>query len=231
MENSAGGRDRDESASVQQQEVPEPQARVENMSMNKPSPFRKPSRAAFAAVMLGAAAVGMVNANASAAQTSDKAISDIHRYCTVCWRNARLPLDSWSDCTQEVLCRLMKSIPLEQWERVLSQDSDERREFVRAIDAVKKRCQRSRKWASLNEDVHDRRNRSGIELADRREQLNRAAAEVLSDRQRRIMQMSLEGYSVQEVADALTMSPERVSDEKYKAIRKLRREVGMDAAA
>jgi RNA polymerase sigma factor (sigma-70 family) len=182
--------------------------------------------------MLGAAAVGMANATAGAAETSDKAISDIHRYCTVCWRNARLPLDSWSDCTQEVLCRLMKSIPLEQWERVLSQDSNERREFVRAIDAVKKRCQRSRKWAPLNEDVHDRQGgRSGIELADRREQLNKAAAEVLSDRQRRIVQMSLEGYSVQEVADALTMSPERVSDEKYKAIRKLRREVGMEAKA
>lgn len=230
MKSRSDRRDSGNLASSLQQEISDPKSRVENMAMNKPSPFRKPSRAAFAAVMLGAA-VGMASANAGAAETSDKAISDIHRYCTVCWRNARLPLDSWSDCTQEVLCRLMKSIPLEQWERVLSQDGDERREFVRAIDAVKKRCQRSRKWASLNEDVHDRRNRSGIELADRREQLNKAAAEVLSDRQRRIMQMSLEGYSVQEVADALTMSPERVSDEKYKAIRKLRREVGMEAAA
>ena len=33
----------------------------------------------------------------------------------------------------------------------------------------------------------------------------------------------MEGHSVQEMADALRMPPERVSDEKYKAIRKLRR--------
>ncbi len=229
MQKSVDERDLRNSTSAMREEGSNQEARVENPSMNKPSISRKSSRAAFAAVMLGAAAVGMGVPATSAAATSDKAISDIHRYCTVCWRNARLPLDSWSDCTQEVLCRLMKSIPLEQWERVLSQDSDERREFVRAIDAVKKRCQRSRKWAPLNQDVNDGRDRYGVELADRRELLNKAANEVLSDRQRRIMQMSLEGYSVQEVADALTMSPERVSDEKYKAIRKLRREVGMDA--
>ena len=34
--------------------------------------------------------------------------------------------------------------------------------------------------------------------------------------------MSAEGYAVQEIADRLAIGPERVSDEKYKAIRKLR---------
>ena len=36
------------------------------------------------------------------------------------------------------------------------------------------------------------------------------------------MQLSFDGWSVQEIADELKASPERVSDEKYKAIRKLR---------
>ena len=193
--------------------------------MNKSTLNPKRPRAALAAMMLSAA-VGMASATTAAADTSDKAISDIHRYCTVCWRNAHLPVDFWSDCTQEVLCRLLQRIPVDQWDRVLSQDSQERREFVRAIDAVKKRCQRSRKWAPLNEDVRDR---PAGELADRREQLNKAAG-VLSDRQRRIVAMSIDGYSVQEMADALTMSSERVSDEKYKAIRRLRSEIGIEAA-
>jgi RNA polymerase sigma factor (sigma-70 family) len=191
-----------------------------------PLPRRNTSRSTLAALMLGAA-VTMASATTAAAQSSDKAISDIHRYCAVCWRNARLPMDSWSDCTQEVLVRLMQRIPVNEWNKVLSHDSEERREFVRAIDAAKKRCQRTRKWAPLNDEVYDRRVRSDI--AERREQMNKAASEVLSARQQRILQMSVEGYSVQEVADALTMSPERVSDEKYKAIRKLRREVGADA--
>ena len=186
-----------------------------------------PSRAAVMAVLVGAA---LTMSNATAAPNSEKAINDIHRYCTACWRNARIPIDSWTDCTQEVLCRLMKSIPVDHWGQILKTEGEERREFVRAIDAVKKRTQRSRKWAPLNDDVADRRGQSGSDIADRREQLNQAVAETLSPRQQRIVHMSIEGYSVQEMADALTMSPERVSDEKYKAIRKLRRHLGADAA-
>jgi len=36
------------------------------------------------------------------------------------------------------------------------------------------------------------------------------------------MQLSFEGWSVHEIAAELRTPPERVSDEKYKAIRKLR---------
>jgi RNA polymerase sigma factor (sigma-70 family) len=124
----------------------------------------------------------------------------------------------------------MNTVPLTKWDKLLQAEGDERREFVRAIDAVKKRSQRSRKYAPLNEDVAERRDRTGVDLvADRREEMNKAAAEVLSYRQKRILEMSVEGYTVQEVADTMRMSPERVSDEKYKAIRKLRRHLGVEA--
>src|SRR5438094_162707 len=49
-----------------------------------------------------------------------------------------------------------------------------------------------------------------------------AAAELLSQRQQRILRLSFEGWSVHEISDELNLPPERVSDEKYKAIRKLR---------
>jgi DNA-binding NarL/FixJ family response regulator len=49
-----------------------------------------------------------------------------------------------------------------------------------------------------------------------------ASAKVLSKRQQDILQLISEGYNVADIASELAMSPERVSDEKYKAIQKLR---------
>ena len=48
------------------------------------------------------------------------------------------------------------------------------------------------------------------------------AKNLLTQRQQSILQLSFEGWSVQEVGRKLDLPPERVSDEKYKAIRKLR---------
>jgi len=156
---------------------------------------------------------------APAAQT----VTDLSRYCTACWRNARLPADCWTDCTQEVFTRLLERVPTDAWARTLKDEGDERREFLRAIDAVKKRVQRGRKYVGFPDDsVADVRPLADRERAEVREELRRAAAEVLSDRQQQILQWSAEGFSVQEIADRLAVGPERVSDEKYKAIRKLR---------
>jgi RNA polymerase sigma factor (sigma-70 family) len=168
-------------------------------------------------------------ATASASENYDKAITDINRYCSACWRNARLPADAWEDCTQEVFSRLLQRLPAQSWAKVLQADGEERLEFIRAIDAVKKRTQRSRKWSPLESEVADRCHLFQSGLAEQREVLDRASEEVLSNRQKRILRLSMEGHSVQEMAKALRMSPERVSDEKYKAIRKLRSHLGIDA--
>ena len=191
----------------------------------KDSPYRSP-RSVVVAVMLGAA-LSMVDVKSASAESSDKAIADIQRYCAACWRNARLSPDTWPDCTQEVFNRLMERVPVNSWEKVLTLESDERREFVRAIDAVKKRTQRARKWTPLNDDTVSAR--SGNDRREERDLVQNAALNVLSSRQQRILQMSFEGYSVQEVADQLAMTPERVSDEKYKAIRKLRTHFGVES--
>jgi len=150
-------------------------------------------------------------------------VADLSRYCTVCWRNARLPADSWGDCTQEVLCRLLERLPRESWGRALKAESEEHREFVRAIDAVKKRTQRQKRWNSNSLDlVADRHYGQRRRLADERAAVRQAASEVLTPRQQQIMQLSFEGHLVQEIGHKLSLTPERVSDEKYKAIRKLR---------
>lgn len=151
-----------------------------------------------------------------------KAIADMTRYCATCWRNSRLPLDRWGDCTQEVFRRLLERVPADAWQQVLQGEGEERREFLRAIDTVKKRTQRARKFSSAIDSVADRRDPQRRRLHEERETVNQAAAEVLSPRQHLIMQMSFEGWSVQDMSQELCIPVERISDEKYKAIRKLR---------
>jgi RNA polymerase sigma factor (sigma-70 family) len=179
----------------------------------------------LAAMVLGTALTAFSPGHSQAALTSEstaQAITDIQRYCTTCWRNARLPLSTWSDCTQEVFSRLLERVPTDIWDRILQAEGDERRELVRAVDAVKKRTQRARKFSGSLDGVPDTRLNGVSERTSQREQVNRAASKWLTSRQQRIMQLSFDGWSVQEIADNLALAPERVSDEKYKAIRKLR---------
>ncbi len=176
------------------------------------------------AVVLGTALAAMgPDAPATATEISPRAINNISRYCAACWRNARLPQDQWNDCTQEVLTRLLKNLPAKAWDDVLVQETEERREFVRAIDAVKKRYQRGR-WqsAALPELVTDAREQVQRERNDNRDAVNQVAERVLSDRQQRILKLLCDGHNVADIATELAISPERVSDEKYKAIQKLR---------
>src|SRR6516165_7424700 len=119
--------------------------------MKRARRFVTQPRTMVVAVMLGAA-LSAAEANATSANC-DKAVTDIQRYCTACWRNARLHPDSWADCTQEVFCRLLRTVPEADWGQMLAGEGDERREFLRAIDAVKKRTQRTRRLAPLPADV------------------------------------------------------------------------------
>ena len=199
------------------------------------------SRSVMVAVVLGTALTAG-GSRASASQGKENWVSapigvtpevlrDITRYCQVCWRNARLPMDRWDDCTQQVFTRLLERVDAARWGSLLGDEGDERREFIRAIDAVKKRTQRARKYADLNPDVRDDRNRADAHRREQREAVELAAREVLSPRQRKIVELTADGWAVPDIATELKTTPERVSDEKYKAIRKLRSHLGVDAEA
>ena len=191
--------------------------------MSKPKKANR--RPYMVAMVLGTAlsALGSTPAAVAEAPATLRAVADMSRYCTTCWRNARLRPDCWGDCTQEVLYRMLERVTPEAWDHALKNDGEERREFLRAIDTVKKRSQRQRRplgipldsFADRNE-LHERR------LAEDRDTVRQAAKELLSERQQRIIQLSLEGWSVHDIAAEMRTGPERVSDEKYKAIRKLR---------
>lgn len=183
---------------------------------------RKASSAAMGPTAM-ALVIGLAALTAQASETD--LVRDIQRYCTVCWRNARLDPRLWDDCTQEVCCRLLGKarngdLDLTQ---VLADDTPERRELVRAIDMVRKRVQRAKKYQTLDPSVptvvdHDRKNRERLELGEILEAARRA---VLSDRQDRIVELWMRGWTVPEISDELKLPAPRVSDEKYKALRKL----------
>ena len=198
-------------------------------------PSAAKSRSMMVAVVLGAAlASGEAQASAfeptqSAQDLSSKIVNELTRYCQACWRNARLPADRWDDCTQQVFARLLERVPTERWDTLLKEETDDRKELIRAIDTIKKRTQRSRKFAELNHDVRDRHNQTGSQLQDQREALALASQTVLSPRQQRIVEMTAHGWGVPDIANELKTTPERISDEKYKAIRKLRGHLNVDA--
>jgi DNA-binding NarL/FixJ family response regulator len=167
--------------------------------------------------------IGLAALTAQASETD--LVRDIQRYCTVCWRNARLDPRLWDDCTQEVCCRLLTKARDGQLDlaQVLAEDTPERRELVRAIDMVRKRVQRTKRFQPLDGFTTpttnlDQRQRDRIELGEILEGARRA---VLSSRQDRIIELWMRGWSVPEIGAELDLPLTRVSDEKYKALRKL----------
>ncbi|MCA1684767.1 MAG: sigma-70 family RNA polymerase sigma factor, partial [Planctomycetia bacterium] len=115
--------------------------------------------------------IGLAALTATASESD--MVRDIQRYCTVCWRNARLDPGLWDDCTQEVCCRLLGKARAGQLELnlVLADDTAERRELVRAIDMVRKRVQRSKRHQPLDDQTTpgpdaDRRHRNRQELGE-----------------------------------------------------------------
>ena len=190
------------------------------------------TRSVIAAVVLGTAlsasntqAESIPTRDVPSSEASGEEIRAVTRYCQVCWRNARLPIDLWTDCTQQVFVRLLERVPSSQWVAMLNTEGEDKREFLRAIDTVKKRAQRTKKYQDLPTDVSDVQIRGFGQSREQWEAVNRAAEELLSARQKKIVELSANGWAVPEIANELNTTPERISDEKYKAIRKLRSEL------
>jgi DNA-binding CsgD family transcriptional regulator len=178
------------------------------------------ARPAAMALVIGLAAL-------SASASESDLVRGIQRYCVACWRNAHLDPGLWDDCTQEVCCTLLSKAKSGQLDllRVLSDDSQERRELVRAIDMVRKRVQRARKLEPLDErscPAPDVRLPFPDQLA-LGELLHDARQAVLTSRQDRIVELWTHGHTVPDIAALLGLPTNRVSDEKYKALRKLER--------
>src|SRR5271167_2140584 len=93
---------------------------------------------------------------------------------------------------------------------------------------VRKRVQRAKRHQPLDAFTTpatnlDQRQRDRLELGEILEAARRA---VLTARQDRIIELWMRGWSVPEIGAELKLAVTRVSDEKYKALRKLERQLG-----
>jgi len=176
---------------------------------------------------LAACAVAVAATVSTAARAEDETatLENVQKYCTASWRNAGIDQQDWDDCTQQAITFLLERVPRKSLALTMTDDrSEERRELNRAIWRTAQRWRRAPRHVSLDEfDSFDRT--SGDAASDSDEDLEAARAvanDCLSGRQRRILQLWGDGWSISEIADQLDLTPSRASDEKYKAIRKLR---------
>jgi DNA-directed RNA polymerase specialized sigma24 family protein len=184
--------------------------------------------------MLAACAVALATAVGSTAVGSpapagslveSRTIAQLERYCSTSWRNAGIRRDDWEDCTQQALLEMLERVSLAGLPvSVEDSESLERRELNRTVWRLAKRNRRAARFERFDESCPLRdggpagRSAAPADWDD----VSRTAAELLTERQIEILELSRDGWKVAEVARRLGLSPERVSDEKYKAIAKLR---------
>ncbi len=185
---------------------------------------RRVGKAQQIAVALAAAlATSVASSDSEAAQLND-AIRRVERYCAASWRAAGIPQQEWADCTQEVLTRLL--------ERLGQPRSDcsaqAYRELKRAVWSTAKAYQRRPRGAGLLHEGLTRNTATPDETLARTEWFDRLLQQV-TPRQRRILELWLAGASIGEIARDLGLPAERVSDEKYKALRRIKQIIAAEA--
>ena len=193
------------------------------MHIDQSRSLKKLSLAACA--MAVAATVGGAHA-----EDEPAALQSIQKYCATSWRNAGITQQDWPDCTQETMTLLLERLSRARLPQAIHDHrSPERRELNRSIWCTIQRWRRGPKHVSLehpetvHRDAQERSNDVGEQLDD----AMAAADRCLTARQQRILALSREGWTVGEIARKLKMTPARTSDEKYKAIRKLQRHLGV----
>ena len=174
-----------------------------------------------------AAASGAVGKQLSEQLSESVALRRIGAYCRTSWKNARIDSDLWDDCSQDVFARLYANLSSDEIVRAITdRDSTERRELNRAIWATAQRQRREQRLQALpHDDFKLDESDHWPKLHDELKSVFSAAetsAARLSPTQRSIIHKLGSGASVQEIAADLNLPTPRVSDEKYKAIQKLR---------
>jgi RNA polymerase sigma factor (sigma-70 family) len=194
----------------------------------------KLSIAACALVMAASAADATTDLHrvSQTAQVDSAALTKIRAYCIRSWQNAGIARQDWEDCTQDVFQRLLKNLnPHEVNFAIAERDSTERRELNRSIWATAQRRRRAVRHACLVED--DAGETPSDPWPERMQALEEVRSAVtaaeanLNVTQQEIVNRWSNGESIATIASTLNLSAARVSDEKYKALSKLRKYLGV----
>jgi DNA-directed RNA polymerase specialized sigma24 family protein len=177
-----------------------------------------------------AASLGVSPSPANAAQGT--VVQAVEKYCNASWRNAGIARQDWADCTQDTFVRMLERVSQDGLSDALADaQSAERRELNRCIWCTVQRWRRSPKYYSLDANQvpgpQGKPARERAALAEMREAMAQSAA-ALTLRHQTILQKCIDGYRIAEIADELAMSPARASDQKHKALTKLRAKLAAD---
>lgn len=188
------------------------------MSTTKKPDFRRTLQMTAAAALVTAALYPAAEAGA---------VEQVQRYCSASWRNAGISDGEWDDCTQHAIASLLERVPRSSLVTAVNQrESEERRELNRAIWRTTQRWRRARRHTSL--DALEAYEPSAQVESDHEQELQRMrdavgrCLHVLNPTQQEIIRRTSDGASVSDIAAAMDLPAARISDQKYKAIKKLR---------
>jgi RNA polymerase sigma factor (sigma-70 family) len=169
-------------------------------------------------------------------------LSQLDRYLGRTWYRAGLSPQQHDDCTQAVYATLLQSLGRDRFDQllgevghygirdVLSRETAEGPDFFRAIDTVKKRAQRERTFQPLDLVDAASINRPENLGDDWKSTLQEAILASLSPREAALIQATLQGETPAEIAQQWGVAPKTVSNEKTRALQKLREALSSDFA-
>ena len=161
-------------------------------------------------------------------------LAQLDRYLARSWFRAGLSAQQHDDCTQAVYTTLLQTLGRERFDQllaevgeygirdILSRETAEGPDFFRAIDTVKKRAQRERTFQPLDFVDVASMNRPDDPSGDWSSTLQEAILASLSPREAALIQATLQGETPAEIAQQWGIAPKTVSNEKTRAIQKLR---------
>lgn len=169
-------------------------------------------------------------------------LAQLDRYLNRAWYRAGIAPQQHDDCTQAVYTTLLQSLGRDRFDGllsdigewgirdVLSRETPEGPDFFRAIDTVKKRAQREKTFQPIESaDLADASDTD--RQADRRGALLEAIDRALSPREAALIRATIRGETPAEIAQQWGVAPKTVSNEKSRAIQKLRDALGTEADA
>jgi RNA polymerase sigma factor (sigma-70 family) len=170
---------------------------------------------------------------ANAAELS-AGLAQLDRYLARAWYRAGLAPQQHDDCTQAVYTTLLQTFGRDRFDQllsevgqfgirdVLSRETADGPDFFRAIDTVKKRAQRERSFQPLDNVDAASLNKPVGPSTDWKNTLQEAILNSLSPREAALIQATLQGETPAEIAQQWGIAPKTVSNEKTRALQKLR---------
>jgi RNA polymerase sigma factor (sigma-70 family) len=166
-------------------------------------------------------------------------LAQMDRYLARAWFRAGIAPQQHDDCTQAVYTTLLQTLGRDRFDQllaevgqsgirdVLSRETADGPDFFRAIDTVKKRAQRERSFqtldvATMNHPANNSRS------TDWGSTLQEAILSALSPREAALIQATLQGETPAEIAQQWGIASKTVSNEKTRALQKLREALTSD---